>query len=242
LLPFLFEGKKKGVLISALSFLFHFSFLLPITVLCLYIVLGNRTLIFFAFFISSVLVSAIDIGPFNSFIEANAPAALSERTANYRKDWYVKDFRTGADSFNQQTSWHALYYMKALNWALTGLLIFLFYKRKLLALLNKRLKNVLCFTLLMWGVANILSSLPSGGRYIYIAYLSALPLIIMYVHYLYEDKMLNRLVRIATPFLLLFVIVSAREGLYTLTLNTLIGNPLVAIFANEGFPLNDLIK
>ena len=242
LLPFVFEGKKKGMLISALSFLVHFSFILPITVVCLYFVLGNRTLIYFAFFIGSVLVSAIEIGPFNAFVEANAPAALSERTANYRKEWYVNDFRTGVDAYNQQSSWHAVYYMKALNWTLTGFLIFLFFKRKVLELLNKRLKNSLCFTLLMWGFANVLSSLPSGGRYIIIAYLSALPLIIIYVHYLYEDKLLNRLLRVATPFLLLFTIVAAREGFYTLTLNTFVGNPIVAIFANDSFPLNDLIK
>ena len=49
LLPFIFDGKKKGILISALSILVHFAFLLPVGVLLLYVIVGNRTLIYFIY-------------------------------------------------------------------------------------------------------------------------------------------------------------------------------------------------
>ena len=242
LLPFLFDGKKKGILISSLSFLVHFSFLLPIMVLFVYIIFGNRTIIYFAFFLASTVVSEIEIGRFNSFVDANTPKALSERTSVYRSDRYVNEYRTGTESFVQNSSWHAKYYMKALNWALTALLILLFFKRKVLLHMSKQLRNSLCFTLLIWGFANVLSSLPSGGRYYTIAYLSLLPLIIFYIHYINVNRFSNRLTTLAIPFLLFFCIVAAREGLYTLTLNTFISNPLVAIFADYSFSINDFIK
>ena len=121
-------------------------------------------------------------------------------------------------------------------------LIYLFLKRKILTQLNHRFLNALSFTLLFWGVANIFSTLPSGTRYITIASLSALPLIIFYVHYQYHDKYLKKIARFIIPALLLFIVVSIRNGFYFLTINTFIGNPIIAIFADYNFALNDFIK
>jgi hypothetical protein len=244
LLPYLFEKKKNGIVVSCLSFLVHFSFLIPIGILLLYVLAGNRTTIFFAVFIGSIFISEIKIGSINSFIESRAPAALSERTATYRTESKVNEFRKrgNEDVGGENKSWHARYYVKALHWTLMSFLIVLYFKRKSLEQLNANFLSSLSFTLLFWGVANILSSLPSGSRFITIAALSALPLIIFFLHYRYKDKLMINAMRFAVLPLALFSIVSIREGFYTLTINTFVGNPLLALFANYNFSLNDLIK
>ena len=243
LLPFLFEGNKRGIFFSSLSFLVHFSFLLPIAVLWTYVLLGNRTIIYFAFFLASIVSSEINIKAINTFIEARAPKAISERTSSYREDRQVKDFRSGKGKFDvTKGSLHALFYLKALRWSLVAFLVFLFFKRKTLVKMNKGLLNGLAFAILFWGVANFMSSIPSGSRYITIASLAALPVVIFYYHYQYEDKYFKKLVLLALPALALFMIVAMREGFYFLTINTIIGNPLVAMFADYDFVLNDWIK
>ena len=244
LLPFLFGGKKKSIIISSLSFLVHFSFLLPIGVLILYALLGNRTVIYFIFFLTSIVTSSINIGALNEVIDENAPETLADRTAGYRDEDRVENFREGtgfADTSN--TIWYAIYYSKALYWSLMAFLIALFFKRKTIEQQNNnRLLNGLSFALLFWGVANIMSSLPSGGRFLDVAALSALPLLILYVQNQPNEKYLSQKVLLASPALLFFIIVSIRIGFYTLSVNTFLGNPIIVLLIDYNIALNDLIK
>ncbi len=243
LLPFLFDGKKNGIIISSLSFLFHFSFLLPIGVLLIYFLVGNRTVIYFVFFVATILTSSINIGGVNEIIDENAPDALAERTATYRSEDRVENFREGTGfADNSDTVWYAVYYLKALYWSLMAFLIFLFFKRKKLEQNSKRLFDSFSFTLLLWGVANIMNTLPSGSRFLAVAALSALPLIIFYIQQEPNEKYLSKKVKMASPALLLFIIISIRMGLYSLSVNTFLANPIIVLITDYNFALNDLIK
>ena len=244
LLPFLFEGKKKGIIIGSLSFLVHFSFLLPIAALVLYSLLGNRTILYFIFFIASIFTSAINITVVNDVIDENAPEALADRTATYRNEDRVENFREGTGfADTSASSWHLLYYLKALHYSIMAFLIFLFYKRKIIEQNNSnRLLNSLSFALLFWGVANIMNSLPSGSRFFAVAALAALPMLILYIQNLPKEKYLSKKVIFASPALLLFIIVSIRIGFYSLSVNTFLANPIILFITDYNFALNDLIK
>jgi hypothetical protein len=208
-----------------------------------FVFLGNRTISYFVFFLISIAAAEVNIKPVNAFIEARAPKALSDRTSTYRSDRQVKDFRDEAGRFDVKTSsLHAKYYIKALHWSLMAFLVFLFLKRKILAAMNKRLLGALAFSLLFWAFANFMASLPSGSRFSTVASLASLPLVIFYFHYRIEDRVFRNIIKVAIPALALFAVVSMREGLYFLTINTFIGNPLLAVFADYNFVLNDWIK
>ena len=140
-----------------------------------------------------------------------------------------------------QISWHARFYQKALKWSLMAFLIFLFFRKKTIKQFNTGLYKSFNFTLLFWGFANIMSSIPSGGRYLTVAALSALPLIIFFLHNRKKEKMLSNLIVVAYPALLLFIIVSIRVGFYSITLKTLL-NPIIVLFMDNNVTLNDLIK
>ena len=243
LLPFIFEGKKKGIFTSALSILVHFSFMLPLGILILYSFFGNRTMIYFIFFLASIVNSGINIEALNNFISENVPGAVADRTATYRNEEKVDEFRSGIeDPDATPVNWYMRLYTMALQWPLIVFLSILFFKRKKMALVNKRFMSSLSFTLLFFGVANIMASLPSGGRFLAIATLSALPLIIFYIQDIPNEKYLTNKVMIASPALLLFIIVSIRIGFLTISVNTLIGNPLVVMFTEYNIALDELIK
>lgn len=243
LLPFIFEGKKKGIFTSALSILVHFSFMLPLGILILYSFFGNRTMIYFIFFLASIVNSGINIEALNNFISENVPGAVADRTATYRNEEKVDEFRSGIeDPDATPVNWYMRLYTMALQWPLIVFLSILFFKRKKMALVNKRFMSSLSFTLLFFGVANIMASLPSGGRFLAIAALSALPLIIFYIQDIPNEKYLTNKVMIASPALLLFIIVSIRIGFLTISVNTLIGNPLVVMFTEYNIALDELIK
>lgn len=155
LLPFLFEGKKKGIFISALSILVHFSFLLPVLILLGYVLIGNRTIFFFGFFLISIVTSEINISRVNDFIDAHAPQSFAKKSSGYRDEEKVEEFREDDAPEDEagndiQVSWHARVYLKALYWSLMAFLIFIFFIRKKLVEINPRYLNSLSFTFLFW--------------------------------------------------------------------------------------------
>lgn len=243
LLPFLFDGKRIGILLAALSILVHFSFVLPVGILLLYVLLGNRTVIYFIFFLASTVSSQIDIGALNTFIENNVPKALADRTAVYRNEDKVEGYRSDTEKEDVvKPNWYIQLYSKALQWPLMAFLTILFFRRKKLQQFNKRLYSSLSFTLLFWGVANLMSSLPSGGRFYLIAVLSALPLVIFYVQNLPYEKFMSKSVWIAAPALFLFIVVSTRIGFLSISLNAILSNPLVVLITDYNIALDELIK
>jgi hypothetical protein len=252
LLPYLIENKKKSLVFCFLSVLMHFSFLLPIAVLLIYLAAGNRLTAYFIFFIISTFISNINITELNKSLEENLPEVFLERSQKYRDEDRVNEFRevreddTGVaasrvdDAVDQ--NWYVIYYNRALYASVSLILIamYAFGRRKLLG--SGWLLNMYCFSLLIFGVANIMYSLPSGERFLMIAILTSVALIIFYLQNQVYETYINNTVLIVTPFLLLYAIVALRTGLYSISLTTILGNPILAIFTNYNLSLNDLIK
>ncbi len=238
-LPYLCEGKRNGVIIAALSILVHFSFIVPVLVLGVYMVVGNWLAVYFGLFISTFFIAEIDLRAFNDFVEAYAPLSLQEHTAGYRGETYVEEYRRG----DTDTVWYANYYTKVLSWSVMGFLVVLFLKGRGFFRENRYWLNLYSFTLVLYSVANILSTIPSGGRFIAVANLFSLALIILYIHSRPRDLMMKRFIWVAVPALLLYIVVAIRIGLYSMSATSIIGNPVVAFFtAGDNISLNDVMR
>jgi len=239
-LPFLFEGNRKGLWISCLSLLFHFSFLIPLALLFFYIFAGNRLTIYFLFFFTTFFISEIDLEVVNQLVENYAPEILQERTSSYRAEGQVEEHRSASE---EGRVWYARWYGKALKWSVMGYLVVLYFKGKSFFMEHEGWLRLFSFILLFYGVSNILSSLPSGGRYLSIVNMMALALITMYVQNREHERVLKRFITISIPALLLFVVVAVRTGLYTVSATSILGNPILAIFlVNEHVSLNDVLR
>lgn len=247
--PYLYEGKKSRLFVSYLALLVHFSFLFPIMILTGYLALGNRKNFFFGFFIVSIFISNINVTEFNTLVEANVPEIFLERSKHYRDEDRVESFRQNDDSVieSQQgvevaVNWYALYYLRALHFSLMAILIALYFFGKKVLQENKFLNNGYCFSLFFFGFANLLISLPSGERFLMIASLSTLALVIFYLQNQVYERFVTNVTLMAVPAILLFCVVALRTGLYSVSINTLIGNPVMSIFTDYNLSLNDLIK
>jgi hypothetical protein len=250
LLPYLYERKKNKLIFCFLSVLFHFSFLFVIAILLIYLLVGNRKNIYFVFFLTSVFIGNFNISQFNNFLEQNLPEIFLERSKNYREEDRVDEFRESDRSVKTESetgkvlkkNWYAVYYMRTINWALTFILIGMYIFGKNIFAGSKWLLNGYCFGLLIFGAGNIMQSLPSGERYMMIANLAVVSVIIFYLQNQSYEKYISKVALFTTPLLLLFVIVSLRNGLYTISVNTILGNPFFAILSDYTLSLNDIIK
>lgn len=241
LLPFLFEQKKSGLFICSLSMLVHFAFLIPVTILVSYLLLGDRLKIYFVMFLISFVISEINLTAFNELIESYAPEIVQERTSGYRGEEYVETYREGAEE--EGKVWYAVWYGQALKWSIMGFLVVLVVRGFTFFEDSINWKRLLAFTLLFYVFANLFSSLPSGGRFVSVANLSALALITLYVQNREHELFMQRFILLATPALFIFIIVSIRIGLLSMSATVFFGNPVLAVFlVGEHVSLNDVLR
>ena len=240
LLPLLYDGNKKYIWLSFASIFVHFAFLFPSIVLIVYLIAGNRIKLYFFIFCLSLMFTQFEISKFNELFEQFLPKAITERTASYRSEEKVSNFRE--QSNQEEIVWYAKWYRKALYWALFVLLIRLYFKSRNLIKKNSQLVSYFSFVLLFFSFANFSSSMPSGTRFQIVASFIALSFIILYLQNINEDILFKKFVKIVYPFLLLFLIISVRTGFYSTSVQTIIGNPIVLLFKQEFISLNDILK
>src|SRR5690606_8881971 len=120
-------------------------------------------------------------------------------------------------------------------------LILILHGRKLLKK-DKTFLNLICFVLLFYGWANLVSTFPSGGRFLAIANSLSMIFIILYL-VKYKINWSVRIVRImVVPLLLFYVIFSFRVGFDYMGISTFIGNPFSALLLEDNTPLIELVK
>jgi hypothetical protein len=240
LMPFVFEKKFKGLWISGLAVLVHFSFIIPVGILIVYAVFGNKLTVYFCFFVITLFLAEINLTSFNNLVEAYAPEMLQERTASYRGEEYVEEFRLG-DS--QEIAWYAVWYSKILSWAIMLYLSIMYLRHRKDIKQDVNYLSLFCFVLLFYGVANILGTLPSGSRFITVANLCAMVVVVLFIQKNEKVGVLKRSVWLTSPAILLFILVSLRIGIYSTSFFAIIGNPLLSLFVLEGnISLNDFMR
>ena len=241
LLPYIFEKKKIKLIFVFLTFLVHFSYIIPISILTIYLVFGNRISIYFLIFILSFILSELNIDRVNSFVENYAPVTLAERSSAYRNEEKVEQYRHG--SKNRTKNIYAVWDKKLLNWSLILLVFYFFLFASPMIKIIPEWKRLFSLNLLFYSAGNILSSFPSGGRFVNIALFLSLIMAILYLNQFKKDTNFKFVTQALTPFFLLFIIVAIRIGFYSLSLTTIFGNPLFAVLnAGDTISLNDLIK
>lgn len=245
LLPFLFEGKKKALIWCFITpFVVHYSFLAALIPLCIYLIFGNKIKLYYIFFIFSLFISSINITQFNKLVDTYAPKSFAEKSAGYRGKENVANFTSGKGRYNREKEvWYSKFFREIQKYTVAMfLLVFYWSFRKSLSS-NRELLRLLSFILLFYAFANILSSLPSGGRFVVVGNLLAFSFLTLHLQNNIVNRDLYRVANIATPFLVVTIIISLRLSLYFLSLMSLIGNPITAIFSfGDNISLNDIIK
>lgn len=237
-LPFLFEGKKKYLWVSALSVFMHFSYLLPLGILAIYLLPGNRTTLYFILFIGTFFIKELDLTQVGNFLSQNLPDIFLPKVSSYTNVEYAE----GLDTLLLKANWYVKVYDDALKWSVVTFLVVIFLTGKRFLSRNKNFNNLLSFTLLLYSVANVFSLVPSGGRFLSLANLFAVAFIFFYVQYAPRGKTIKKIIPIAVPALALFSIVSIRIAFETMGFFSVFGNPPLTLFINVDISLIEMVK
>lgn len=236
LLHIIYE-RKKGYFVLLLSTVFvHFSFILPVCITLSYFVAGNRLTAYFYFFVVSFFITEINTTALSTAAMSVLPDIFVARSEGYISGDGSEDTvnqQAKKQELSENRAWYAIFYMKALNWAITAYLAFIFYYCKKIYNNNVLFKKMLSFIFYFYAVANILSLIPSGRRFVMISNLIAMVVIIFHMQYVSSYKKSDFLFKVSLPFLILFSVVSLRNSFKSIGIITITGNPIVAMFITE---------
>jgi hypothetical protein len=229
---YLFQDRKKGMLIAACSMLVHFSFILPFTLLLGYSLVRLNFRFLYIFYIASFFIAELNVEFIRTTLESNLPDFMQPKVKTYFNDDYLEGYEEVAVAVN----WYVLYYKKILTYFTVIFISVIFFK----ASPNAQTKKLLGFSLLFLSFANILSLLPSGARFLNVAFLFALATSFIIMSNT-RDVFITKSVRLLSPLLILFCIISVRLSLDYFNVTTLT-NPIVVFLTDINQPLIDFIK
>jgi hypothetical protein len=234
---FFIKGEKKGFLIAISSVLVHFSFVLPVLFFLVSIVIKIPRKLLFILFISSFFISELNISALSGTLQGLLPSFLLPKVNSYLNEDYVESVSEVAEI----TSWFVVYMNKSIGWAISILLSIIHFSANDTFKSNKFFSNFFSFTILFLTIGNIMTLVPSGSRYLIIAQLFALAVIIMYYSDYIFDLYSKWLVYL-TPIFIFFIIVSIRVALDSTSVMTVFANPIVVSFIDLPIPLLSIFK
>lgn len=237
---YLVEGKKGHLLFVLLSPFIHFTFFFPAGLLLGYLFIGNRITFFYFFYLATMFLSNVSPEMVSNQVSSLPflPSSIQYRISTYANEEYAEQRAETA----AQTSWFVRIYTGALFWSITALLSLIYFRGRSFLKKVPALANVFCFALLLLGVTNVLTSIPSVNRFIYVGALFGIAVVFWYLQHAPQDRFAYYAVVVTVPLLLFYCLILVRIGMDSIDLFALIGNPLITGIVEHDTPLIDLIK
>lgn len=230
--------KVKPILFLCLAPLMHFSFVLPLAILGLYKLLGNKLNIYFFLYVATFLISEIDLTQVRSLVLEYAPDFLDSRLKGYTREGQMEEILLS----KQNQAFYIKY--QGILYKIGGVLLisYMYIKKTHVKSVNATLYKFLNFSFLFLAVANIMSLIPSGGRFLTVANLFLVACIVWGWSILTFES-LNKFTKGVAFFCLFgFAIVSVWRGFQTISVMLVIGNPIFALVSNLETSLSQVVK
>lgn len=236
-LHYLLDGNKSKLLFAFVSIFVHWSFLIALTVLLIYLVLRNHPKIFFTLFILSFFMSFLQLDIIREWFDSYAPAVVQDSRASYLEESTVD----AVERYRAEVNWYVTAQLEIIKWFVFVYFsyIFLFGYRKLTG--NKPLSNLLNFSLLFYAVVNTISMVPSVGRFYLVANIMSLALIFLYFQ-LISGNIPIWIKKMSIPFLVVFLVIKLRFASDFIGALLFIGNPFFASLSDDHTPIIDFVK
>lgn len=227
----------KGFLIAAFSVLMHFSFALPMFLLGAYVLIGNRTTLYFGFFLVSLLISGLDPLFLREALLQYLPDIFHHRITSYTNVDRIAEI---SDAYASAT-FYARWYKPVMKIGISSLLIMIFISGKKFWK-EKQVQNMYSFALLFTGVVNMISSVSSLGRFDKVAQTMVIASVFLFFYHVPKTHPSRKWFYIILPFLFFYFATICRMGLDNTGVYALISNPIFAPFLSNDMAIINLIK
>lgn len=245
-MPYLLEKDKKRLWLLLLTPLIHFSYLYVMVIGYLYVLIPyefkTKNKLFLCFvlvcFIITLFINSLNLNTVADVLVEYSPDAYSYRIEGYVNQ-NVLDKNIELLSHN---NWYVAGSSQIKYWCYAIILIILFPYIKNKFKYSDNLINYYIFTIIISGIANIMSLIPSGGRFQLLAQMFEVSIIILIISRIYKIQIINKFINIFLIVLIVPFIVEIRKifNFYSITL--LFGNFITVFFWENNILLITYIK
>lgn len=245
-MPYLLERDRSKLWLVILTPLIHFSYLYVALFTIVYVLLPYKTktqnyffiTVAYILFFASLLVNSLNLSSVSDMLAEYSPETYEDRINQY----------VSQDVANRKAEAYALN-----NWYVAGSGIIMGWSYNILLLLlypclrrnfksNEKLWSLYVFTLFFGAFANIMSLIPSGGRFQLVSQMFKVPIILLVVMNIPNSAVFRKYVNFATIFLLIPLVVEFRKLFDYFSVTAIFGNFITVFFWENNVPLIDLIK
>ena len=162
----------------------------------------------------------------------------------YRKADQVTSMNTyieARENMQSTANWYVRGHVEILKWFVFASIVYIYLWGIKKIKKHKQLYNLFNFSLLFYAIINILSSIPSVGRFYEVANMLSLAVIFLNLQMIPANYS-PWLKRIGVPLLLIFILVKLRFAFDYMGASLVFGNPITAIFIENEIPLIEFIK
>lgn len=245
MMPYLLERDKSKFWLILITPLIHFSFLYVAIGGALWLIVpmkvkkdGFTLYVALSIFIVSIFANSISMNSVGSMVTEYAPESYEERLESYMSEEYISA-RAHSASFN---NWYVGLSGTIISWSYNILLILLLPCIKRYVNNQYNLKHLYVFALFLGAFANLMSLLPSGGRFQLLSQMFKVPLILIMALSISQNDGFRKAVNYSIIFLLLPFMFEIRKLLDYFSITAIMGNFVTALFWENNVPLIDLIK
>ena len=240
-LHYLYNAEKSKLIWCFASLLFHFSFFLPLSILLIYHFIPKSLKYLLIFFILSFFINELDLGKIGDTLSSFMPSFLLRRVTGYTNEEYAQALIAAKSNLNFYVEGSRTF----VRWAIAILLFVSCVWGEKIIKTNKSLFNLFCFSLFMYAISNILSSIPSVGRFTVLSQMFAFASVIIFYIFCeknnYKQKVISAVFKLTPILLILPIIVSFRTGTDYYGIS-IIFNPIAALFIEDKQPVIQFIK
>ena len=235
---YILDKDKKGIIWILTSILFHFSFFVPAAIFLIYLfVPKNTTMIWLLVFFASSLVRELDLSAVRNAMTF-LPDFLQPRVTSYVGEQYVEKVLESKDNFG----WHVKFAEMSGRYILYAWILIVYLKGKEWLKLHPSVNRLFLLGLFLGTFAQILSNIPSGGRYMTLVSMIFYAVFVLFVSDNRMDSKVYLYKYITMPFILFMVIFKIRIGFDYIGISAFFSNPLLALFVEDSTPVIDFVK
>lgn len=243
-LPYILEKDKSKIGWVIASLFFHFSFFTPVILFFAYIlIIQSKTHLLITpltvWFCFTFFIEAIDYGQVRYYI-SYLPDFMQYKLLSYTGEEVTTQFMASRSSYN--------FFVNLSNiiskYGIAIAIIYIATLGRKVIIKSHSICNLLCFTFFIYGIANILSLIPSGGRFLKVSQMFALPVIIFFFVFLQRhqtEKFQHLFVKIIPFILIIPIIQNLRVGLDFYGIS-IFSNPIISFLIEDNTPLISYIK
>lgn len=245
IMPYLLEKDRSKLWWVALTPLIHYSFVYVAILGLLWFMIPYRTktstifiYVSLLFFVSTLFVNSLDLNMVNEAVDEYSSDIMEERLSGYINEDYIKSVQ----EHNAAKNWYVGASGFVANWFYNIVILLLLPQLKRWFKNNNGVMHLFVFTLLIAGLANIVASLSSGGRFQTLSQMFKVPLILMVAMSIPASSGFRKRLNMALLILILPLVFNIRQLLDFFSITAFFGNFITVFVWENNYPIMDIIK